>query len=174
MTSIFGKPFFFASSVTNVSKSCKLSTWAGICLISIDNHFGATLLDGILGRSYGVECGDTILNSGVDPEELNVFSLNEQGMNFPEDGIYTLEKTLHKDPSLAKAFVTASLEGWRYAFAHSDEALDIVIRHMREAQVPATNGAPQSDDVTMLAIKYRGVVAKYRIPTRRHMNKAVR
>jgi NitT/TauT family transport system substrate-binding protein len=79
----------------------------------------------------------TILNSGVDPEELNIFSLNEQGMNFPEDGIYTLEKTLHKDPSLAKAFVTASLEGWRYAFAHPDEALDIVIKHMREAQVPA-------------------------------------
>ena len=79
----------------------------------------------------------TILNSGVDPEELNVFSLNEQGMNFPEDGIYTLEKTIHKDPSLAKAFVTASLEGWRYAFAHPDEALDIVIKHMRQAQVPA-------------------------------------
>jgi NitT/TauT family transport system substrate-binding protein len=79
----------------------------------------------------------TILNSGVDPDELNVFSLNEQGMNFPEDGIYALEKTLHNDPALAKAFVTASLEGWRYAFAHPDEALDIVIRHMHEAQVPA-------------------------------------
>ena len=58
-------------------------------------------------------------------------------MNFPEDWIYTLEKTLHKDPSLAKAFVTASLEGWRYAFAHPDEELDIVIKHMHEAQVPA-------------------------------------
>ena len=79
----------------------------------------------------------TILNSGVDLDELNVFSLNEQGMNFPEDGIYALEKTLHKDPALAKAFVTASLEGWRYAFAHPDEALDIVIRYMHEAQVPA-------------------------------------
>ena len=79
----------------------------------------------------------TILNSGVDPEELNVFPLNEQGVNFPEDGIYTLEKTLHKDPALAKAFATASLEGWLYAFTHPEEALDIVIRYMREAQVPA-------------------------------------
>jgi NitT/TauT family transport system substrate-binding protein len=79
----------------------------------------------------------TILNSGVDPEELNIFSLNEQGMNFPEDGIYTLEKTIHNDPALAKAFVAASLEGWRYAFAHPEEALDIVIKYMREAQVPA-------------------------------------
>jgi len=79
----------------------------------------------------------TILNSGVDPEELNIFSLNEQGMNFPEDGIYTLGITIHNDPALAKAFVAASLEGWRYAFAHPDEALDIVIKYMREAQVPA-------------------------------------
>lgn len=79
----------------------------------------------------------TILNSGVDQEELNVFPLNEQGMNFPEDGLYTLGKTLHKDPDLVRAFVTASLEGWQYAFAHPDEALDIIIKYMREAQVPA-------------------------------------
>lgn len=79
----------------------------------------------------------TILNSGVDREELNVVSLNEQGMNFPEDGIYAMERTLRKDPALAEAFVTASLEGWRYAFAHPDEALDIVIRYMREAKIPA-------------------------------------
>lgn len=79
----------------------------------------------------------TILNAGVDPEELNIVSLSEQGMNFPEDGIYTLEKTLRKDPALAGAFVTASLEGWRYAFDHPDEALDIVIKQMRAAQLPA-------------------------------------
>lgn len=79
----------------------------------------------------------TILNSGVDPEELNVIFLSDQGMNFPEDGIYTLEKTLHKDHAMVEAFVSASLEGWRYAFNHPDEALDIVIKHMREAKLPA-------------------------------------
>jgi NitT/TauT family transport system substrate-binding protein len=79
----------------------------------------------------------TILNSGVDPQELNVLSLNELGINFPEDGIYALEKTIEKDPSLAHDFVAASLEGWRYAFDHPEEALDIVIKYMREAQQPA-------------------------------------
>jgi NitT/TauT family transport system substrate-binding protein len=79
----------------------------------------------------------TILNSGVDPEELNVIFLRDQGMNFIEDGIYTMEKTARKDPDLATAFVDASLEGWRYAFDHPDEALDIVIKHMREAHLPA-------------------------------------
>ncbi len=79
----------------------------------------------------------TLLNSGVNREELELIFLHEQGMNFPEDGLYALEKTVENDPALAAAFVTASLAGWRYAFEHPDEALDIVIRYMREAQVPA-------------------------------------
>ncbi|QOX79101.1 ABC transporter substrate-binding protein [Trichlorobacter lovleyi] len=78
-----------------------------------------------------------MLNAGLDPDELQLFPLHELGMQYPEDGIYTLEKTLHNDPALARAFVAASLEGWRYAFAHPDETLDIVIKYMREAQVPA-------------------------------------
>ncbi|SJZ79592.1 NitT/TauT family transport system substrate-binding protein [Trichlorobacter thiogenes] len=79
----------------------------------------------------------TILSSGVDADELSVIPLHEQGIQFPEDGIYTLERILKKDPALAKAFVAASLEGWRYAFDHPDQALDIVIKQMRAAQLPA-------------------------------------
>lgn len=79
----------------------------------------------------------TILNSGIDPDELNVIFLRDQGMNFLEDGIYTMQPTIDKDPALVAAFVNASLEGWRYAFQHPDEALDIVIKHMREAHLPA-------------------------------------
>jgi len=79
----------------------------------------------------------TILNSGVDAKELNTIFLSEQGMNFPEDGIYAMEKTVQKDPALAAAFIDASLEGWRYAFDHPDETLDIVIKYMREAKLPA-------------------------------------
>lgn len=85
----------------------------------------------------------TILNSGVDREELNVVFLHEQGMNFPEDGMYAMAKTVHNDPVLAAAFVEASLAGWRYAFEHPNEALDIVIRYMREAQVPANRAHQQ-------------------------------
>jgi NitT/TauT family transport system substrate-binding protein len=79
----------------------------------------------------------TIISAGVNPDELTVFSLSEQGMNYPEDGIYTLEKTYRKDPALVGAFAAASLEGWRYAFAHPDEALGIVLKYMRDARLPA-------------------------------------
>lgn len=79
----------------------------------------------------------TIINGGVDPDELTTFFFSEMGLNFPEDGIYVLEDTLRRDPELAHAFVGASLEGWNYAFAHPEEAVDIVLNYAAEAKIPA-------------------------------------
>ncbi len=78
-----------------------------------------------------------LLNSGVDRDELNTVFLQDEGVTFPEDGLYALENTVQKDPLLVDAFVNASREGWQYAFAHPEEALDIIIKYMRQAQVPA-------------------------------------
>jgi len=80
----------------------------------------------------------TIINSGLNPDELTTFHFKEHGLDLPEDGLYTLESTLKRDPAMAEAFRKASLEGWEYAFAHPDEALDIVIRHMQQARVPTS------------------------------------
>jgi sigma-B regulation protein RsbU (phosphoserine phosphatase) len=56
--------------------------------------------------------------------------------------------------------------------APKDDVAEMI--HCIRAEVTRhANGAPQSDDVTMVAIKYRGVDAQYRIPTRRLMNKTV-
>ena len=79
----------------------------------------------------------TILDSGVDADELTVFFLKDYGVSFPEDGLYALEETIERDPALADAFLEASFEGWRYAFDHTEEALDLVMAHMREAHVSA-------------------------------------
>ncbi|MHC1726850.1 MAG: ABC transporter substrate-binding protein [Syntrophobacteraceae bacterium] len=78
----------------------------------------------------------SILNAGVEPEELVVFRLAENGVNFPEDGIYCLESTWKKDPEGCCRFVQASLKGWRYAFEHREEALDIVMKYVNETNVP--------------------------------------
>ncbi len=83
----------------------------------------------------------TILSAGVDPEELVIFRLSDS-MNFPEDGIYCLEETFKADPDLCCRFTQASLEGWRHAFDHPEEALDIVMKHVDAAQI-ATNRVHQ-------------------------------
>ncbi|MEW6076278.1 MAG: ABC transporter substrate-binding protein [Thermodesulfobacteriota bacterium] len=79
----------------------------------------------------------TILNSGIDPDELTVFPMWEYGLNFPEDGLYMMEAAYRKNPSLAAACVQASLEGWAYAFDHPEEALDIVMQYMQAAKISA-------------------------------------
>ena len=78
-----------------------------------------------------------ILNAGLDPDELSIFLLKDYGIDLPEDGLYVLEETLNNDPTLADGFAQASLEGWEYASAHLDETLDVVIRYMQEAKLPA-------------------------------------
>lgn len=78
-----------------------------------------------------------LINSGVNPEELTTFLLADYGMNFPEDGIYCLGALAQKHPKTCRAFVAASIEGWKYAFAHTDEALDIVMQYVHAANVPS-------------------------------------
>lgn len=81
----------------------------------------------------------TILDAGINPDELTVFQLHDLGIRFPEDGLYALGPTMARDPAMADAFVRASLEGWRYAFANPDEAIDIVLRRIRAARLPANH-----------------------------------
>jgi len=84
-----------------------------------------------------------VIQAGIDPEEMTTFLLSDYGLKFPEDGIYCLESTYTKDPQKSINFVLASLEGWRYAFSHPDEALDIVMKYVNAANLP-TNRPQQS------------------------------
>jgi len=77
-----------------------------------------------------------LLNSGLDPEDLTLFPLRDYGLDYPEDGVYCLDSTLKADPELCSAVADASLEGWRYAFEHPEEALDIVMGHVEAARLP--------------------------------------
>ncbi|OGP74030.1 MAG: ABC transporter substrate-binding protein [Deltaproteobacteria bacterium RBG_13_58_19] len=83
-----------------------------------------------------------IIAAGLNPEELTTFLLSDYGLKFPEDGIYCLEETFKKDPDRCVAFVQATIQGWKYAFAHPDEALDIVMKYVTAANV-ATNRVHQ-------------------------------
>ncbi len=79
----------------------------------------------------------SIINSGINEDELSTFFFDQYGLNFPEDGIYVLRERFEKDPALCRDFVKASIEGWLYAFKHQDEALDIVLKYMRKSGIPA-------------------------------------
>jgi NitT/TauT family transport system substrate-binding protein len=80
----------------------------------------------------------TILSSGINPEELTTFFFHEHGLNYPEDGIYVLEELYNRDPELCRAFVRASIEGWAAAFAQPEEAIEVVMKNLKEEYIPAS------------------------------------
>lgn len=77
----------------------------------------------------------SIMSAGVNEDELTTFFFNGNDFNFPEDGIYCLEETWKKNPDLVRRFARASIEGWNYAFAHPEEALNIVMKYVEEARI---------------------------------------
>lgn len=79
----------------------------------------------------------TILNSGLNPDELTVFAMSDHGLDFPEDGLYCLGETYERDPELACNVARATLEGWRLAFAEPEKALDAVMRRVNELNLPS-------------------------------------
>lgn len=81
----------------------------------------------------------TLLNYGLDEDELQPFFFRDYGLDFPEDGIYCLEKTAREKPELARKLVDATARGWMYAFNHPEEALASVLQRMHDARVPANH-----------------------------------
>jgi len=70
-----------------------------------------------------------IIDAGLTPADLVVFKYEDQGVATLEDGMYVLGKNL-KDPAFADKmvrFVRASMQGWKWAEAHPDDAAMIVL-----------------------------------------------
>ncbi len=80
-----------------------------------------------------------VVNTGIDFDELNTFFFTDYGLDYPEDGIYCKRKFFNSNPELCEKFVKATMEGWKYAFEHKEEAVRIVLKLMRDNNVPANS-----------------------------------
>ncbi len=84
-----------------------------------------------------------VVNTGIDFDELNTFFFTDYGLDYPEDGIFCKAEFFEKNPELCESFVKATMEGWKYAFEHKNETLDVVIALMRENNVAANRAHQQ-------------------------------
>ncbi|MDP4822527.1 MAG: ABC transporter substrate-binding protein [Aestuariivirgaceae bacterium] len=72
-----------------------------------------------------------VIEAGVKPEDLVVFKYEDQGVATLEDGLYVMEDKL-KDPKFVETmakFVKASMQGWEFARANPEEAVNIVLEN---------------------------------------------
>ncbi|MDZ7741163.1 MAG: ABC transporter substrate-binding protein [Bacteroidota bacterium] len=84
-----------------------------------------------------------VLSHGIREDELEVFAFYEHELDFPEDAIICLQSFYEDNTKACGDFITATLEGWNYAFEHKEESLELVLRYMKEANIQA-NRAHQS------------------------------
>jgi len=77
----------------------------------------------------------SIINAGINEDELTTFFFDRHGLNFPEDGIYVRRETFERDREMCCRFFRATRAGWEYAFAHPEEATDIVMKYIRAANL---------------------------------------
>ena len=81
----------------------------------------------------------SVINNGINEDELNKFYFADYGLNFLEDGIYCLDEMVKNDPGLCAAFMEAALESWNYAFNNQEEAIDIVIKFAMKLNQPVNH-----------------------------------
>lgn len=73
---------------------------------------------GLVQNSYegGYGYGDTV----------GIIDMNNEGVAMLEDNLFTTKAFAEKNPNTVKAFVSASMKGWKYACENPEEAAQIV------------------------------------------------
>lgn len=78
-----------------------------------------------------------ILMAGLDPDELFVLLFKDIGYDVVDDGLVTTREFYENNPQACLDFTAATMQGWLYAFEHPEEALDEILRIMRQYHLPA-------------------------------------
>ena len=130
-------------------------------LINSLNLYIAGAIDATLAKSYN----ELILfsMSGITPGSVLYFS--EHGYDFPEDGLYVSEAFYKKNPEKCRLFAEASKKGWNWVRENREEALDIVMKYVKESNVP-TNRYNQKwmlDAILEAHEDVKGGVPSYRL-----------
>lgn len=74
-----------------------------------------------------------IMASGINPK--HVIAISDYGLDIPEDGLYVSRRFYEAHPEKVMAFARASRRGWEWAMGHPEEALNIVVKVMKNANV---------------------------------------
>lgn len=95
---------------------------------------------GLVKNSYdgAYKYGDTV----------DFIDMNDEGVAMLEDNIFTTKAFAEKNPNTVKAFIYASLKGWKYACENPKEAAEIVYKY--GSSVSPEHQAYMAEEVTKL------------------------
>lgn len=96
------------------------------------NLYISGAIDAALAKSYNEQVLFSM--AGITPKSVLRFA--DMGYDFPEDGLYVTKAFYKKYPEQCRKFAEASRKGWEWVRSHSDEALAIVMKHVKAEKVP--------------------------------------
>ena len=98
------------------------------------NLYVSGAVDATLAMGYNEHLQIIAAGFGDSP----VIRFADYGYDFPEDGVYVTTDFYRRYPEQVEAFARASCKGWEWAHRHPEEALEIVMKMVRQENV-ATN-----------------------------------
>ena len=96
------------------------------------NLYISGAIDAALAKSYNEQVLFSM--AGITPESVLRFA--DMGYDFPEDGLYVTEAFYKKHPEQCRLFAEAARKGWEWVRNHREEALAIVMKHVKAEKVP--------------------------------------
>ncbi len=124
-----GQAVRLSSSFNNV----ELETMFNNVDITLDELSSVTIDDPVTnfisGKTKGLNAYSTnepyfFQQQGVP---LTIFRPRDYGVDFYGDILTTTENLILLEPELVQSFLQASLKGWKYAIAHQDEAINVIL-----------------------------------------------
>ena len=103
--------------------------------ISHTNLYISGAIDATLAMSYNEFY--QLKTAGQRLQKDQLLYLRDIGYNVPEDGLYVTKDYFRKHRTEVLKFAEASRKGWEWAASHPRETLDIVMKYIRQCNVPS-------------------------------------
>ena len=130
---------------------------------SMVNLFTAGAVDATLAMSFDEYY--ELLQTGLVSPDRGIYRFEEGEYNIQEDGVYVTRAFYEGNREACEGFARASRRGWEWASEHREEALDLVMRYVKEYRI-ATNRTLQKlmlDEVLRLQVGRDSGVREFRL-----------
>jgi NitT/TauT family transport system substrate-binding protein len=94
-----------------------------------------------------------VYEHGIKPSQLRIFDYNKLGVSILEDGIFANPSWASSHRSIVVKFLRASIQGWKYAVAHPNQAGQISFKHTQSGSTTLAHQQYMAREVAKL-IKY--------------------
>ena len=142
---------------------CLVTDYEWVTTASMVNLFTAGAVDATLAMSFDEYY--KLLQTGLVSPDRGIYRFEEGEYNIQEDGVYVTRAFYEAHREACERFARASRRGWEWVSEHREEALDLVMRYVKEHRI-ATNRTLQGlmlDEVLRLQQDRDSGVREFRL-----------